>query len=174
VLKTPDKPESLWQQMAMHDSGQRLLLLNNKLVDDLYVEVMVLADEVRSYLEDGRIDHEHLDPMSRVQFSCESLKITTRLMHVIAWLLTHRAVARGEMSQAEARGEKYRLGDAAPSDNQTTRGFPDEMRILIASSQSLYNRAGRLEQQMLGRPVMAPRPVRSPARDLMRLVETSF
>jgi len=77
----------------MRESGKRLLVLNNKLVDDLYVEAMVLADEARAYLELGAaIERALLDPFDRVLFSCESLKVTTRVMQVIAWLLTQRAV----------------------------------------------------------------------------------
>ena len=63
--------------------------LTPKLIDGLYVEAMVLADEARSYFDTGgRDDRLALDPLDRVGFSCESLKVTTRLMHVIAWLLT--------------------------------------------------------------------------------------
>lgn len=159
----------------MRDSGKRLLVLNDKLVDDLYVEAMVLADEARAYLERGAIiERVLLDPYDRVQFSCESLKITTRLMQVIAWLLTQRAVVRGELSRAESRTEKYRLGDAAPSDSKFTRMFPDEMRTIIAASESLYLRAQRLEEHCLDRPVIGLVHPASPARDLIRLVETSF
>ena len=64
----------------------------------------MLADEARSYFDTGgRDDRLSLDPLDRVGFSCESLKVTTRLMHVIAWLLTQRAVAAGELSRAQAR-----------------------------------------------------------------------
>jgi regulator of CtrA degradation len=66
----------------MH-SGKRLLLLNGKLVDDLHVEAMVLADEARTYLESDA-GRDLSDPFERMQFSCESLKVTTRLMQVIA------------------------------------------------------------------------------------------
>ena len=59
---------------------------------------MLLADEARSYFEGrARVDRDALDPWMRVGFSCESLKVTTRLMHVIAWLLARRAVAEGEL-----------------------------------------------------------------------------
>ena len=76
--------------MAAELQGQ----MTPKLVDGLYIEAMVLADEARSYFDTlGRDDRLSLDPIDRVGFSCESLKVTTRLMHVIAWLLTQRAVA---------------------------------------------------------------------------------
>jgi regulator of CtrA degradation len=66
--------------------------LTSRLVDSLYVEAMLLADEVRAYFDEGgREEREALPPLLKVSFSCESLKVTTRLMHVIAWLLTQRA-----------------------------------------------------------------------------------
>ncbi|HEY5713474.1 MAG TPA: DUF1465 family protein, partial [Allosphingosinicella sp.] len=84
-----------------------------RLVDGLYIEAMVLADEARSYFDTlGRDDRLSLDPIDRVGFSCESLKVTTRLMHVIAWLLTQRAVAAGELTPDQAGAEDRRLGPA--------------------------------------------------------------
>ena len=73
------------------------LRIHRKMIDSLYVEAMVLADEARGYFDQGaRVEREALDPLGRVTFSCESLKVTTRLMHVIAWLLTQRAVDSGD------------------------------------------------------------------------------
>ena len=61
-----------------------------KVIDALYVEAMVLADDARAYFDTfSREDRDALGPVLRVAFSCESLKVTTRLMHIIAWLLGH-------------------------------------------------------------------------------------
>ena len=156
----------------MSNAGKRLLVLDCRLVDDLYVEAMVLADEARAYLEsDAGSGQDLRDPFDRVQFSCESLKITTRLMQVIAWLLTRRAAARGEIDELESRTEIYRLGDASSSDPRYTRIFPDEMRTIIAASESLYLRAQRLEEQRLDRMAIGQVPVTSPARALRLLLE---
>src|SRR3954451_16678988 len=91
--------------------------LTPRLVDSLYTEAMLLADEARSYFDrHGREDRDRLDPILRVGFSCESLKVTTRLMHVIAWLLTQRAVESGELTALQARKSSRRLGEAPDSD----------------------------------------------------------
>ena len=82
--------------------------MHRRLIDSLYVESMLLADEARGYFDEaGRADRESLDALSRVLFSCESMKVTTRLMHVIAWLLTQRAVAEtgGQLFFFDAAGE---------------------------------------------------------------------
>ncbi|MBC7985421.1 MAG: DUF1465 family protein, partial [Sphingomonadaceae bacterium] len=77
--------------------------LARRLIDDLYVEAMVLADEARAYFDDhGNVERDALAPARRVDYAVESLKATTRIMHVIAWLLARRAVEAGEIGEAEA------------------------------------------------------------------------
>jgi regulator of CtrA degradation len=116
-----------------------------KLIDSLYVEAMLLADEARSYFDrNGRDDRLALSPVARVGFSCESLKVTTRLMHVIAWLLTQRAVEAGELSPAQARTPSRRLGDAAESDPAVIEALPAGALALVRASQELYARVRRL------------------------------
>lgn len=142
--------------------------LTAKLVDSLYVEAMVLADEARSYFDrHGRNDRMTLDPMLRVGFSCESLKVTTRLMHVIAWLLTQRAVEAGELTHAQARRPMRRLGDAPDSDEKVLAQLPADAVQLIAASCDLYARIKRLEEGSLA-------PQSSPARSLMSRLERSM
>lgn len=145
--------------------------LTARLVDSLYVEAMVLADEVRGYFdEEGRIERDTLPPLQRVAFSCESLKVTTRLMHVIAWLLTRRAVEHGEISAALARAPSRRLGIAADSDPATLELLPGAARILIDASRDLYARVERLDQD-IDLPI---EPVPSPALGLLNRLERAF
>ncbi len=144
--------------------------LTPKLVDGLYVEAMVLADEARSYFDTlGRNDRLALDPLDRVGFSCESLKVTTRLMHVIAWLLTQRAVGAGELSRAEARAAERRLGPAADTDLALLERLPEAAAELIRASEELYGRVSRLDRGSL-----ADEPAGSPARSLMSRLQRSF
>lgn len=144
--------------------------LTARLVDSLYVEAMVLADEVRAYFDEaGRADRDRLPPTRRVGFSCESLKVTTRLMHVIAWLLTRRAVEAGEISAEQARDPSRRLGLVADGDADTLDAMPEEARALIQASCDLYQRVQRIDQE-IDRPVEAP----SPARGLLRRLERAF
>src|SRR6185436_688581 len=106
-------PPALWHFSAMIADSSRAKL-TPKLIDSLYTEAMLLADEARAYFDEhGRGDRLALDPIVRVGFSCESLKVTTRLMHVIAWLLTQRAVEAGEIAASDSRNPMRRLGEAA-------------------------------------------------------------
>lgn len=144
--------------------------LTPRLVDSLYTEAMLLADEARAYFDrHGREDRETLDPLLRVGFSCESLKVTTRLMHVVAWLLTQRAVEAGELSRLQARKPARRLGEAPESDAELLAKLPPAAQALIESSRDLYARVQRLDASGAE---TAPQP--SPARSLLSRLERSF
>jgi regulator of CtrA degradation len=138
-----------------------------RLVESLYTEAMVLADEARTYFDTGsRAERDLLDPFVRVGFACESLKVTTRLMHIIAWLLTQRAVETGELSQASGRRPERRLGHASASDPAVVEQLPAAARALVSSSVELYDRVRRLDEEQL-----SDQPVPSPARALMGRLE---
>ena len=79
--------------------------ITSRLIDSLYTEAMLLADEARSYFDDaGRGDRATLEPFARVGFACESLKVTTRIMHIVAWLLTQRAIESARFRTATGGG----------------------------------------------------------------------
>jgi regulator of CtrA degradation len=131
---------------------------------------MVLADEARSYFDRlGREERDGLDPVLRVGFSCESLKVTTRLMHIIAWLLTQRAVEAGELSVAQARRPARRLGEEPESDDTVVAKLPQSAQALVHASRDLFARVRRLDD--VG-PEVEPQP--SPARSLLSRLERSF
>ena len=155
--------------MAQPEQQQPRRELTPKLIDGLYVEAMVLADEARSYFDTlGRDDRLALDPLDRVGFSCESLKVTTRLMHVIAWLLTQRAVAAGELSREQAGIPERRLGDAAETDLALLARLPAAAADLIRASEELYDRVARLDRTGFSD------EAGSPARSLISRLQRSF
>ncbi|MDB5670090.1 MAG: hypothetical protein JWO25_1049 [Alphaproteobacteria bacterium] len=159
----------LWQTGGMI-AEPRNMQLTHRLVDSLYTEAMLLADEARFYFDrHGRADRESLDPILRVGFSCESLKVTTRLMHVIAWLLTQRAVEAGEISRIQSLKPARRLGDAPESDASLLPKLPPAALALIDASRELYGRVQRLDRGSL-----APEPQPSPARSLLSRLERSL
>ena len=141
-----------------------------RLIDGLYVEAMVLADEVRSYFDRGGLeDREAMCPADRVAFSCESLKVTTRLMHVVSWLLLRRAADAGELRPAELQQPARRLGDASDTDSEALAAMPERARLIIEASCDLYQRIKRLDDEM-----MRNAPVTSPARSLLDRLERSL
>jgi regulator of CtrA degradation len=140
-----------------------------RLVDSLYTEAMVLADEARSYFdESGRPERDALGPMERVAFSCESLKVTTRLMHVIAWLLTRKGIAAGEIGEDEGHADSRRVGEAADSEPAAVEALPPGARAIVEASIDLYARVARIDREML-----APEAL-SPALGLLRRIERAL
>jgi regulator of CtrA degradation len=107
-----------------------------------------------------------LDPFARVGFACESLKVTTRIMHIVAWLLTQRAVESGEITGTDGRRPERRLGHAGTSDEAIVALLPAAARRLIAASSDLYARVARIDEQQL-----TDEPATSPARALMGRLE---
>ncbi|RHW17140.1 DUF1465 family protein [Sphingomonas gilva] len=133
--------------MSMFSQGGARL--TRRVIDAHYVEAMVLADEARGYFDQaGRDDRSQLDPALRVSFACESLKVTTRLMHVIAWLLTQRAVDAGEIASDAALSPSRRLGAPAISDDDVVAQLPDRARDIVAASSELFDRIARLDAEL--------------------------
>ncbi|OAN60186.1 DUF1465 family protein [Sphingomonas sp. TDK1] len=142
-------------------NGQDAITLHRRLVDSLYVEAMVLADEARGYFDQlGRDERDALEALTRVAFSCESLKVTTRLMHVIAWLLTQRAVDAGELQLADARTAGRRLGPAPETDPVLLESMPHQAVAIVRSSIDLYRRVARLDSAFDVPGVAVPSPAR--------------
>src|SRR5687768_7200702 len=141
-----------------------------RLIDSLYTEAMLLADEARAYFDEaGRNDRQGLEPFARVGFACESLKVTTRIMHIVAWLLTQKAVESGEIRSADGRRPERRLGHANDSDPMVVGQLPEAAQRLINSSADLYSRIKRLDEGQL-----MDEPPQSPARALMGRLERDF
>ena len=145
-------------------------MLARRLIDGLYVETMLLADEARSYFDaQGVVARDALTPLDRVIYSCESLKVTTRLMHVIAWLLTQRALDAGEIASAAVLHPSRRLGVPVLSDAAALAKLPPEAQSLVAATIELYRRVERLDETLDD---VEPAP--SPARSLLSKLERAF
>jgi len=153
--------------MDESDVPQPQVRITSRLIDSLYTEAMLLADEARSYFDDaGRDDRSMLEPFARVGFACESLRVTTRIMHIVAWLLTQRAIESGEIPNREGRRPERRLGHAQDSDPAVVDQLPEAARRLINSSAELYARVKRIDEGTIEAEVP-----QSPARALMGRLE---
>ena len=150
-----------------HDTPQPEVRITPRLVDSFYTEAMLLADEARSYFDDAaRDERSGMDPFVRVSFACESLKVTTRIMHIVAWLLTQRAIESGEIPHREGRRPERRLGHAQDSDPAVVAKLPEAAQRLVSASTDLYARVKRLDDGNV-----AEDPPVSPARALMGRLE---
>lgn len=141
-----------------------------RVVDALYVDAMLLADEARSYFEEqGRVERDSLSTDERVAFSCESLRVTTRLMHVVAWLLTRRAVDAGELSASAALDPSRRLGSAPFPAASLVAALPVRAAALVTASVALHRRAAALDEAFA-----REAPASSPARSMQQRLAASL
>jgi regulator of CtrA degradation len=153
--------------MDESDTPQPQVRITSRLIDSLYTEAMLLADEARSYFDEaGREERAPLEPFARVGFACEALKVTTRIMHIVAWLLTQRAIETGEIAARDGQRPERRLGNAQDSDPAVVGTLPPSAQKLIGSSVDLYARVKRLDEGGLEADVP-----QSPARALMGRLE---
>ena len=66
-------------------------------------------------------------------------------MHVIAWLLLHRAIIAGELDPAAAGESHNRLGASPEGDAALRAALPDGAQRLIDASLDLHRRAAILD-----------------------------
>lgn len=114
----------------------------------MFREGMDLVEETAAYLDGaGRNEAKSLDRAAALSYATESMRLTTRLMQIASWLLLHRAVKEGEMTLAQANGDrskvKFTCADPGPEDMLAQ--LPEKLRDLIARSMSLLSRVRRLD-----------------------------
>jgi regulator of CtrA degradation len=167
----------LWHYAGVNDSTLQHAAfggptLATRVVDALYTEALLLADETRGYFDDaGAAERDTLPPKLRVEFACEALKGTTRLMQVVGWLLMRKAVHAGELPLGAGTADNRRLGEAPPLDPAVVARLPHTARRLLASGEDLYQRVRRIDE---GLEPPAPVMAASPALSLLQRLERSL
>ncbi len=119
-----------------------------------YAEAFRLVLETRHYFADrGDNDVRGLQVPGALAYSVESMRLTTRLAHIMAWLLAVRVHHEGELSAKDLAMPEWRLaghnvcldGAIAPDDE-----LPDALADLLRRSENLFRRVDRLDQMMSG------------------------
>ena len=120
--------------------------------DSTYDEAIALARDARDYLlYQEASDNTKLSPATRLTVSCETMRVTTRVTQIIAWLLVQKAVHAGEMERAQAAEPPHRLGGqkvckaAAPAGGDA---LPERLSELLERSFGLYARVERLDAML--------------------------
>ncbi len=123
-------------------------LVRRMVVEELYEETLLLADEARAVFDLRSRDPEETsgDPL-RIALSIEGLRTTTRLMNLLAWLLNQRAFFAGELSEAQVKRCGMLASDRRSDPVQMAQLLPPT-RALIRESERLYARAERLDRQL--------------------------
>lgn len=120
--------------------------LSRPIIEALYSEALVLADEVRAVFalgtkEPGMGENDAV----RLALSIEGLKTTTRMMHVLAWLLNQRAYFSGELSENQVR-KHGELPDDRPVDEGQLAMLEPATCELIQDTVRLHRRIERLDE----------------------------
>ncbi len=117
----------------------------------LYDETMAQLCEARDLIGRRMGADASLPIPVRLAYSRETMRLSTRLTSVMAWLLMQRAVIEGEMSAADAAKDEHRLagrdlcleGACAEHDE-----LPAALRALLDQSHGLYQRVARLDDMV--------------------------
>ncbi len=151
--------------------------VRSKVFSNLFAHGMELVEETATYLDNGgRKAAKALQREAAMTYAGVSMRLTTRLMQIASWLLVLRAVRDGEMTEAEAQEEKYRLGPAEPSSRGLgdLSALPETLRDLITETDTLYARISRLDRDLfLGAP-QAPATLQSDAKGQLAALQQAF
>lgn len=117
------------------------------IVETLYCEALVLADEVRDAFDmSGRMSSVALnEDLARIALSCEALRATTRMMHIIAWLLNHRAYFNGEIKDFQLRRHGRLPRDKGQASPDQMALLPPALRTLVEHTSEFHARIARLD-----------------------------
>lgn len=119
--------------------------LSRPIIEALYTEALVLADDVRAVFALGTQEpSEGESAMVRLALSTEGLKTTTRMMHLLAWLLNQRAYFSGELTESQVRNHGA-LPTDRPADPAQLRLLEPETCALIEETERLHRRVARLD-----------------------------
>lgn len=122
------------------------------LLETTYEEAYDLLIESRDYIGIKVPEvRKNASQAYQMVISVETMRLTTRLTQVMAWLLTQKAVYLEEMSPEQAAKHIYRLSgqkmclDRGRADYEI---LPIQLRRLLERSHTLYMRINRLDQQL--------------------------
>ncbi len=125
--------------------------LSRPIIEALYTEALVLADEVRAAFALGGNMAGHVEMTGhseddfRLALSSEGLKCTTRMMHVLAWLLNQRAFFAGDLNESQLR-KHGRLPEDRVARPENLEMLEPATCDLIEETMYLHRRIARLDQ----------------------------
>ncbi len=115
-----------------------------------YDETLALLREARDYLQMMELARWSRWAVGLLH-TLETTRLTTRLTHIMAWLLAQKALAAREITAEEARSETYCLGGQSvclDAGAENSSALPDQLRALLQRSRALYLRISRLEEMV--------------------------
>lgn len=144
----------------------------------VFHEGMNMVEETAAYLDgNGRTESRLLTRMASLAYATESMRLTTRLMQLASWLLLHRAVNEGELSEDEARQEKRKVKlneiSSSKTDSDAYAELPARLKDLMARSIRLHHRVVSLDAMMYAKQAPAQAPD-NPIHDQLGRIADAF
>ncbi|MBB4210293.1 uncharacterized protein DUF1465 [Rhodothalassium salexigens DSM 2132] len=95
-----------------------------------------------------------LSRTDRLLYTAELMRLSTRIMYAVAWLMTRRAVLDGELTPEQAAEPDHRLGRMTVNDNAAAARIdpdlvPPGVGALMDEAERLYARVQRLEAELI-------------------------
>lgn len=116
-----------------------------------YDETMSLLHEARNCIM-RHSDEQSPTVAAQLAFSRETMRLTTRLTSVMAWLLAQRAVHAGEITPQHAASKAHELTARdlclAICEPEDHAALPGDLQTLMDRSLALYARIARLDEQV--------------------------
>ncbi len=120
-----------------------------------YDEAFDLLVEARDYVERSLPALKYgAQPPDPVTVTKETLRLTSRITQVMAWLMAQRAVQVGEIEAEEFAQDRYRVEGQSVCLKQAVEDIddlPNEFSDLMDRSYNLYSRVLRLDEQITDR-----------------------
>jgi len=131
-----------------------------ELFERTHREGMDLIAEVSAYLDGiGRLESRRLSREAAADYAAESMRLTTRLMHIASWLMVQRSVREGEIRPETAAESRYRLSDPKPP--RLSPRIPEDLATFSRRADRLFERVSRMDRQMDVEVELAANPVAS-------------
>ncbi|MFT0859106.1 DUF1465 family protein [Ancylobacter sp. G4_0304] len=114
---------------------------------ELFAEGMALVEEAAAYLDGtGRVESRDLSRTALTAYAQQSMRLSTRLMQLAAWLLLQRAVAEGDMRPQDARRESAKIDLEGPApDEEQEELLPTTLRDLVRRGYELQRQIQRID-----------------------------
>jgi regulator of CtrA degradation len=122
------------------------------LLDRTFDEGVALTQEVRNYIAyHEQADRREFELSRCLQNGYQHTRISARLIQVMTWLLTMKALLSGEISPEQFTAPQYALTDSeecSSDKGENDETIPVGLRDLLLRSHALYARIKRLDDMV--------------------------
>ena len=124
----------------------------SRFVEQAFADGVALLVEAKNYISfSEKREREGAGLSNGLRIGYQQTRLTARIMHGLAWLLGHKAIAAGEILAEQLESANWELGgraDCTLRDGEESETLPKGLRELLGKSHAFYLRVARLETMM--------------------------